>query len=104
FQIYDSYKRQLEIYGYLLLKNEHQVANYGALYVVKIDIIEETKNSKNNEVLITKEKDVVLIENLDYEKYDEILENLKEVYYSETPPDSHPNCVFCDYFEKRKAL
>ncbi|MCM8787939.1 MAG: PD-(D/E)XK nuclease family protein [Candidatus Omnitrophica bacterium] len=104
FQIHESYKRQLEIYGYLLLKNGEQVANYGAFYVIKIDTIKETKNSKNNEILISEERDIVLVEDLNYEKYDEILENLKEVYYSETPPAPNPTCQFCNYFEKRKEI
>jgi len=104
FQIYESYKRQLEIYGYLLLKNKEKVANYGAFYVVKIDIIKELEDSNRRETLIIEERDVVLVENLDYEKYDEILENLKEVYYSKTPPFANPNCAFCNYFEKRNQM
>lgn len=102
FQIYESYKRQLEIYGYLFLKNGHQVANYGAFYVVKIDIVKDFQNLNKYETVIMEEKDVVIVENLDYSKYDEILENLKEVYYSDKAPDPYPDCSFCNYFEKRR--
>lgn len=96
FQIYESYKRQLEIYGYLLQKQNEPVSNLGALYVIKIEI---TENFEKIE-----ERDLLIIENLEYEKYDEILENLKEVYYSDKEPDPHPACPFCYYFEKRKLL
>jgi CRISPR/Cas system-associated exonuclease Cas4 (RecB family) len=104
FQIHESYKRQLEIYGYLLLKNGESVANYGAFYVIKIDVIKELENLHKRETLIIEERDIVLVENLDYKKYDEILENLKEVYYSEKEPEPNPECPFCNYFEKRKLL
>jgi len=88
----------------LLLKNKEKVANYGAFYVVKIDIIKELEDSNRRETLIIEERDVVLVENLDYEKYDEILENLKEVYYSKTPPPANSDCAYCSYFEKRSQI
>jgi hypothetical protein len=87
FQIYEDYKRQLEIYGYLLKKNNYSVLDLGVLYVVKIDINENFEKIE--------ERDIVKIENLNYEIYDEILENLIEIYNSEKEPDPNPNCEFC---------
>jgi CRISPR/Cas system-associated exonuclease Cas4 (RecB family) len=104
FQIYESYKRQLEIYGYLFLKNGHLVANYGAFYVVKIDIVKDFQNLNKSESIIMEEKDIVIVENLDYSKYDEILEKLKEVYYKEKPPEPNSNCSFCNYWQSIKQL
>ncbi len=87
FQIYEDYKRQLEIYGYLLKKNNYPVLDLGVLYVVKIDINENFEKIE--------EREIVKIENLNYEIYDEILENLIETYNSEKEPDPNPNCEFC---------
>jgi hypothetical protein len=87
FQIYEDYKRQLEIYGYLLKKNNYQVLNIGVLYVVKIDIDENFEKQE--------EKEVILIEDLNYDIYDEILDKLIEVYNSDKEPDPNPDCEFC---------
>jgi hypothetical protein len=87
FQIYEDYKRQLEIYGYLLKKNNYPVLDTGVLYVVKIDINENFEK--------VEEREIIFIEDLNYEIYDEILENLIEIYNSEKEPDPNPNCEFC---------
>ncbi len=87
FQIYEDYKRQLEIYGYLLTKNNHSVLDMGVFYVVKIDINENFEKIE--------EREIVKIENLNYETYDEVLENLIEIYNSEKEPEASPNCDFC---------
>jgi hypothetical protein len=87
FQIYEDYKRQLEIYGYLIKKNNYPVLDIGVFYVVKIDINENFEKIE--------EREIVKIENLNYEIYDEILENLIEIYNSEKEPEPNPNCEFC---------
>jgi hypothetical protein len=87
FQIYEDYKRQLEIYGYLLKKNNYPVLDMGVFYVVKIDINENFEKIE--------EREIVKIENLNYETYDEVLENLIEIYNSEKEPDPNQNCEFC---------
>jgi hypothetical protein len=87
FQIYEEYKRQLEIYGYLLKKNNYPVLDIGIFYVVKIDINENFEKIE--------EREIVKIENLNYEIYDEILENLIKVYRSEEEPEPNSNCEFC---------
>jgi len=87
FQVYESYKRQLEIYGYLLKQNGEKVSNKGVLYVVKIDIDENFEKIE--------EREVIIIEDLNYEIYDEILENLIETYHSKEFPNSNSNCEFC---------
>jgi hypothetical protein len=97
FQIYESYKKQLEIYGYLLKKNGEEVLNEGILYVVKIDINENFEK--------VEEREIVKIENLNYEIYDEILEKLMETYHSDKEPEPNPNCEFCNYYlEVNKKL
>jgi len=87
FQIYESYKRQLEIYGYLLKKQGEEVLNLGAFYVVKIDINEKFEKIE--------ERKLVIIEDLNYEIYDEILENLYQIYFSDKEPEPNENCPYC---------
>lgn len=87
FQIYESYKRQLEIYGYLLKKQGEEVLNLGAFYVIKVDINENFEKIE--------ERKLIVIENLNYDIYDEILENLKETYFSQKEPEPKENCPFC---------
>jgi hypothetical protein len=41
------------------------------------------------------EREIVKIENLNYEIYDEILENLIKIYNTDNEPDPDPNCEFC---------
>ncbi|GIW65466.1 MAG: hypothetical protein KatS3mg096_505 [Candidatus Parcubacteria bacterium] len=96
FQVYESYKRQLEIYGYLLNKSGEEVLDFGVLYVIKIEIDGNFEKIEKREIYI--------LENLDYEKYDEILEELVKVYKSSEEPQPNPNCNFCNYFLKRKNL
>lgn len=88
FSIYEDYKRQLEIYGYLLKKQGEGVESKGVLYVIKIDINEKYEK--------TEEREVYILDNLNYDAYDEVLENLKEVYYSKKEPDPSPNCSYCE--------
>jgi hypothetical protein len=59
----------------------------GVFYVVKIDINENFEKIE--------EREIVKIENLNYEIYDEILEKLIETYHSDKEPDPNPNCEFC---------
>lgn len=87
FQIYDSYKNQLEIYGYLLQKAKEKVTNIGVFYVVKIEIQDNFEKIESREL--------VVVENLNYDFYDEVLEKLKEVYYSNQEPEPNINCEFC---------
>ncbi len=87
FNVYDSYKRELEIYGYFLRKQGEKVLDIGVLYFVRIDINEKFEKIE--------ERKILTIENLNYEIYDEILENLKETYFSEKEPLPNPNCEFC---------
>ncbi len=87
FLIREEYKRQLEIYGYLLKKNNIEVLNIGVLYVIKIDINENFEKIE--------ERTIYFLENLDYDKYDEILENLIKTYRSSNEPEYNPNCEFC---------
>jgi len=87
FQIYEGYKRQLEIYGYLLKKNNYPTLNFGIFYVVKIDIKENFEKIE--------EREIIKVENLNYGVYDEILENLIKVYNSEKEPELSQNCEFC---------
>jgi len=96
FQIYEDYKRQLEIYGYLLKKNNYPVLETGIFYVVKININENFEKIE--------EREIVRIENLNYEIYDEILENLIETYKSKKEPKPSPNCEFCQRDEQIKRL
>ncbi|GIW66638.1 MAG: hypothetical protein KatS3mg095_0536 [Candidatus Parcubacteria bacterium] len=96
FQIYESYKRQLEIYGYLLNKIGEEVLDFGILYVVKIEI--------NDNFDKIEKRQVYVLENLDYKKYDDILDDLVKVYNSDKEPSSGVNCNFCNYFLKRKNL
>ena len=71
----------------MLKKNNYQVLDIGVFYVVKIDINENFEKIE--------EREIVKIENLNYESYDEILENLIEIYNSKNEPDPSPNCDFC---------
>jgi len=96
FQIYEDYKRQLEIYGYLLKKNNYPVLETGIFYVVKVNINENFEKIE--------EREIVRIENLNYEIYDEILEKLIETYKSKKEPKPSPNCKFCQRDEQIKRL
>mgnify|MGYP000753359335 CR=1 FL=1 len=102
FQVYDDYKRQLEIYGYLLKKNNKLVLNTGVFYVIKIDIDENFKKKEQREI--------VQVSDLNYKIYDEILENLIEVYHSNKEPLPNPKCQFCKrdqevfFLNKRKLI
>lgn len=87
FQIYESYKRQLEMYGYFLKKQGEQVSSLGVFYVIKIDIKDGFEKIEKREVIVQ--------ENLDYEIYDKILDNLREVYFSEREPEPNYSCQFC---------
>ena len=87
FQVYESYKRQLEIYGYLLKKQGEEVLNLGVFYVVRVDINENFEKIE--------ERKIVILENLNYEIYDEVLEKLKETYFSLQEPEPSENCPFC---------
>ncbi|MCS7200941.1 MAG: PD-(D/E)XK nuclease family protein, partial [Patescibacteria group bacterium] len=87
FYVYESYKRQLEIYGYFLRKQSEVVSEVGVFYVVKIKIGENFEKKETREIVIQ--------ENLNYDVYDEILENLKEVYFSSIEPSPGKNCSFC---------
>lgn len=85
--IYESYKRELEIYGYFLKKQGEILLDIGVLYFIRIDI-----NEKFDKI---EERKILIIENLNYDKYDEILENLKETYFSLKEPAPNPQCEFC---------
>lgn len=81
------YKRQLEIYGYFLKKQKEQVINLGILYVIEIEINENFEKIERRELIFVK--------NLNYDIYDEILDKLKEVYFSAKEPTLNPKCEYC---------
>lgn len=87
FKIYEAYRRQLEIYGYFLKKQNEKVANLGVLYVIEIEISQEFEKIEKRQV--------TLLENLNYDIYDEVLEDLRKVYFSPKEPEPNPNCPFC---------
>jgi len=90
FQIHESYRRQLEIYGYLLKKSGENVSNTGALYVVNIDL---ENNSYNRSFHIVPE--------LQFDVYDYIIEKLIKVINEDKPPEPSENCQFCDWYKRR---
>jgi len=87
FNVYDSYRRELEIYGYFLKKSGYLVLNQGVLYFIKIDI--------DNNFEKIEERKIFIIDDLNYEIYDEILENLRSIYFSDKEPEPNPQCEFC---------
>jgi CRISPR/Cas system-associated exonuclease Cas4 (RecB family) len=93
FQISESYRRQLEFYGYLLEKNGKSLADFGVLYVIRVDIDKDFQKIKEGKAVI-EERKAYKVE-LNYEKWDEILEDLINVYNSEKEPDPAKNCKFC---------
>jgi len=88
FNVYESYKRELEIYGYFLKKQGEEVFSQGVLYYIKVDI--------NRKLEKIEERKVILVEELNYQIYDEILEKLREVYFSPKEPEPSPDCPFCE--------
>lgn len=87
--VYDSEKRQLEIYGYFLKKNHQLVANFGYLYIVKIQIGENFEKKETVEL--------VRVNNLQFDKYDAILDQLRKVFYSDVSPHPSSTCIYCQY-------
>ncbi|HAV39913.1 MAG: PD-(D/E)XK nuclease family protein [Aquificota bacterium] len=84
----EKYKRQLEIYGYLLYKNGERVANVGALYVVTVSFTENFEKQENPRL--------IPLEDLNYEQWDILLEHIKEVFYSDHEPKADDDCEFCN--------
>lgn len=94
--VYNSEKRQLEIYGYLLKKNGLVVASFGYIYIVKIHIDDDFQKKE--------ERELVKVDNLEFEKYDEILKKLKEVLDSDVSPNPSLTCQFCQYQNSVKEI
>ncbi|WP_022855679.1 PD-(D/E)XK nuclease family protein [Thermodesulfobacterium thermophilum] len=90
-QIYDSEKRQLEFYGFLFSKLKSQlqkeVADIGVIYKIRVDIDENFEKIE--------ERKFFLVE-LDYSKYEELLENLKNTYFSSNEPEPSGTCEYCN--------
>lgn len=95
FTLYPSEKRQLEIYGYLFYKRGFEVANFGIIYKIKVDINENFEKIEERKIFT---------QDLDYSPYDEILEKLKETYYSDKEPNPSQNCAFCKRDEQIRKL
>jgi len=96
FKVYQSYQRQLEIYGYLLHKIGERVSSKGALYVVKVSV--DLKN------LLTEERACHILEPLNLEIYDEIIDQISLVLEKERPPEPNENCPYCQWFENIKEI
>ncbi|MCS6789126.1 MAG: PD-(D/E)XK nuclease family protein [Patescibacteria group bacterium] len=92
-QIYDSYKRQMEIYQWLFLKNNFNVSSTGYFVFARV-------NKANG----FESDSPVLSFDLFIEKYDgdtswveNVLFGMKEILELENPPDFNPNCNYCNY-------
>jgi CRISPR/Cas system-associated exonuclease Cas4 (RecB family) len=102
FQIPEAYTRQLEFYGYLLEKNGKSLADFGVLYVIRVDIDKDFQKIKEGKAVI-EVREARKVE-LNYEKWDKILEDLINVYNSEEEPDPAENCEFCQRDKKIMEL
>ena len=103
FQIPEAYKRQLEFYGYLLKRNGYSLSDFGVLYVIRIDTDGDFQKIKEGKALI-EVREARIVENLNYENWDKILEDLINVYNSEKEPDPAENCEFCQRDKKIMEL
>jgi len=93
---HDSYKRQMEVYQWLLRQNGYKVSNIGYFVYCNGDTDKVAFDGKL-------EFDVTLI---DYKGDDvwveKILKNIKKCLDSDTIPDPSGDCDYCRYFETRK--
>lgn len=88
-KIYEYEKRQLEIYSYLFNKIGMDVSDIGVIYKIKVDIDENFEKIEERKFFIEK---------ISYSIYDDILENLKEIYFSEKEPEPNQKCEYCKWY------
>lgn len=92
-QIYDSYKRQMEIYQWLVRRNGHKVSSFGYFVFAKV--------SKEDGFGFGKAR---LPFNIFVEVYkgddswvDGAIQNARKLYDLEKPPAANPECAYCEY-------
>jgi len=92
-QIYDSYKRQMEIYQWLLRGNDFPVAEIGYFVFAKTNKAEGFGHGTaalSFDIFVEPQKgDVSWIETA--------LQNARKIYDSETAPESSKECIYCTY-------
>lgn len=96
FKIYESYQRQLEIYGYLLKKVGEPVSDQGMLYIVKVSI--DLKN------YINERRFCQIIKPLNLEIYDQIIDRMYQIIKNDKPPEPNENCIYCQWLEKVQKI
>jgi hypothetical protein len=98
-QIYDSYRRQMEIYQWLVRQNGYQVSPFG--YFVFARVNKGNGFSANNK---KEEHGGDLHFDLFVESYKgddtwipDALTRAKKTYDQKNPPSASPNCIYCEY-------
>lgn len=99
-KVYDSYKRQMEIYQWLFLKNNFNVSKTGYFVFARVNKINGFKSE--NPVLSFDlfiepyEGDTRWVEN--------VLFGIKQTLELKNPPEFNPNCDYCNYCKKSSNI
>ncbi len=92
-QIYDSYRRQMEIYQWLLRQNKFEVSSTGYFVFARVD---KAKGFGNGKAALAFD---LFIEPLvgDDSWVEQALYSARKTLDAAAPPDPTPDCDFCNY-------
>jgi CRISPR/Cas system-associated exonuclease Cas4 (RecB family) len=96
-KIYDSYRRQMEVYQWLLRQNGFDVSNVGYFVFAKVD--KGIKFGDDGDGKLAALSFEMFIEPLvgDDSWIEQALKSAKKTFDRETAPDAVPACNFCNY-------
>jgi hypothetical protein len=92
-QIYDSYRRQMEVYQWLLRQNGFKVSPTGYFVFAQVD---KTEGFGNGIAALSFD---LYVEPLagDDSWVEQGLRSAKKIFDMNTPPDAAPDCDYCNY-------
>jgi len=92
-KIYDSYKRQMEIYQWLLQKNDYPVSNLSYFVFARVNKAGGFGMGKGS-LLFDIFAEPCRVDN---SWVDNIIPKVREIFDLETPPASSPDCEHCKF-------
>lgn len=98
-QVYDSYRRQMEIYQWLLRKNDFNVSPIGHFIFAKVN---KGSGFGSGKAILPFDLIVESVEG-DSSWVEDALKRAREAYDSEIPPPSSKTCEYCSYVSNATA-
>lgn len=92
-KIYESYKRQMEIYQWLFLRNNFNVSRIGYFVFARVN---KANGFESDSPVLSFDLFIESYEG-DSSWVENVLFGIKEVLKLNSPPDQNPNCDYCNY-------